>query len=190
MTVRLRRPAGVDPAATEFLRAVAGDPAAFRAFLGRFEGRIARIVRSLVPRAEREDVFQEVCLRLVAKGRLYDPARPLAPWLDAVTRRVCAAAGRRRSRERARPGIESEPEVAAPEDAFESDPWIRDAVRGYVERLPFAERETLRLVYESGLSQREAAARIGVPHGTVATWCARAVRALREKLREGDRPSS
>jgi len=79
-------------AASEFLRAVRGEPGAFAGFLARHEERIARIVRALVPAGDAEDVFQEVCLRLVAKGHLYDASRPLLPWLDAVTRQVCAAA--------------------------------------------------------------------------------------------------
>lgn len=171
-----------DRAGAEFARAVGGDPAAFAAFLARFERRIARVVRAIVPSREAEDVFQEVCLRLLLKGRLYDRTRPFVPWLDAVTRQVCLTALRRLSRRRERAG--EVPERAAPASGA-TDPWIRDAVHGYLSERSSAEREALMLVLLSGLSQREAAKRLGVPPGTVATWLAKAVRTLRERLGGG-----
>ncbi|MCI0343663.1 MAG: sigma-70 family RNA polymerase sigma factor [Planctomycetales bacterium] len=171
-----------DPSAVEFLRAREGDGAAFAAFLARYEGRLARIVRAFVPPTDAEDVFQEVCLRLVAKGRLYDPSRPLVPWLDAVARQVAAAWLRRRGR---RPADRSSGEdldaLPAPSGGA-GDPWVLDAVREYVAGRPAREREALRLVLGNGLTQREAAAQLGVPSGTVAGWLARAVRMLRERL--------
>ncbi len=181
MTVRASDERGERRAADEFVRAAAGDRAAFAAFLARFEPRIVRIVRALVPREDAEDVFQEVCLRLVAKGRLYDASRPLVPWLDAVTRQVCATAHRRRSCERRARSVESLEEVVAADRAG-GDPWIRDAVQDHLASLSGSERDALRLVLVSGLTQREAAKRLGVPAGTVAGWLAKAVRALRARL--------
>lgn len=158
----------------------AGDRAAFAAFLARYERRIARVVRALVPPAEAEDVFQEVCLRLLVKGALYDPSRPLEPWLDAVTRRVCAAAGRRAARRRRERGpLSVEPPAPAPASG---DPFVLDAVRDYLAGRPATERRALRLVLLTGMTQREAAKQLGVPPGTVASWLARGVRALRERL--------
>lgn len=189
MTVRTRRETEneSDPGAAagvrDFLRAVAGDPGGFAAFLARFEGRIARMARALAPPGEAEDVFQEVCLRLVAKGHLFDPARPLVPWVDAVTRQVAAAAFRRGSHDRRAQPIGEEPST---DEKPGADPFIRDAVSAHLAALPPKEREAVRLVFHSGLTQREAGARLGVPPGTVATWCARTVRALRERFRGSD----
>jgi len=182
MTVSRRDQRDHDGAAEEFVRAVAGDAASFAAFLARFEGRIARTVRALVPAADAEDVFQEVCLRLVAKGHLYDPVRPLVPWLDAVTRQVCLSALRRRKREgRTAIDLHSVARAESP-PAPDADPWVRDVLADYLRSLPAAEREVLRLVFAHGLTQREAAKRAGVPPGTVATWIARAVRTLRSRF--------
>ena len=72
-------------------------------------------------------------------------------------------------------------DVSAPEGEA-GDPWIRDAVWGYVAERPAPERRALALVFGEGVTQREAAARLGVPAGTVAGWMARAVAALRGKL--------
>lgn len=187
MTVRTRRETEDESAVAtgEFLRAVAGDASGFAAFLARFEGRIARLLRALAPPGETEDVFQEVCLRLIAKGHLFDPARPLAPWVDAVTRQVAAAAFRRRSRD-SRAGSIAETEEPLAAGSASSDPFVRDVVSAHLAALPPKEREAIRLVFLSGFTQREAGARLGVPAGTVATWCARTVRALREKFRRSD----
>jgi RNA polymerase sigma factor (sigma-70 family) len=183
MTTRVSERESDRTAASEFVRAVAGDAAAFAAFLSRFEGRIARLVRAQVPASDAEDVFQEVCLRLLAKGHTFDPSRPLEPWLDAVTRQVCAADARRRRRARARDS-EGLDDVAA-RDAGTGDPWVRDALREIVERARGDEREAMRLVFAHGLTQREAAAQLGVAASTVASWMSKAVRAVRSRLRRG-----
>ncbi|MBI1854102.1 MAG: RNA polymerase sigma factor [Planctomycetes bacterium] len=169
-------------ATAEFRRAVGGDAASFAAFLARFEGRIARIVRSLVPASDAEDVFQEICLRLLAKGHTFDPARPLEPWLDAVTRQVCAADARKRKRLSRAGGADALDDVAAREPS-DADPWVRDVVRDVIAGARGEEREAMRLVLAHGLTQREAAKRLGVPPGTVASWLAKAVRAVRARLR-------
>jgi len=166
--------------AEEFVRAVRGDGAAFAAFLARFERRLVRIVRALVPRGDAEDVFQEVCLRLLKNGDRYDPARPLTPWIDVVTRRVCADALRRRGRRLAKPLVVHP--VAPAEPSF--DPWVRDAVDAVLAEASAQQRDALRLVWTHGLTQREAARRLGVPPGTVASWVARAIRSLRTRLGE------
>lgn len=170
-----------DAAAAEFRRAAEGDGAAFAGFLARFEGRLLAIVRGFVPPADAEDVFQEVCLRLVAKGRLYDPTRPLAPWIDEVARNV--ARGWLRARARAARDLSAgDPDDLAAPEGDGGDPWIRDAVWSYVAARPAPERQALELVFGRGLTQRDTAARLGVPAGTVAGWLARAVTTLRGKL--------
>jgi RNA polymerase sigma-70 factor (ECF subfamily) len=173
----------VDRDGEVFLRAVDGDAAAFAAFLARYERRIARIVRACVPAGDAEDAFQEVCLRLLTGGRTYDAARPLVPWLDAVTRRVCAAAGRRRRRRSRELAMGAADSRLAASPGVPPDPFLRDAVQRYLAGRPRKERRAVRLVLSSGLTQREAAARLGVPPGTVACWLSRGVRAVREMLR-------
>lgn len=180
MAVREAPPA-LDPAAAEFVRAAEGDGAAFAGFLARFEGRLLVIVRGMVSPADVEDVFQEVCLRLVAKGRLYDPTRPLAPWIDEVARNVARGWLRARVRRAAGVAAGDLDDVPAPEGDG-GDPWIRDAVWACVAGRPAPERRALALVFGEGVTQRDAAARLGVPPGTVAGWLARAVTTLRGKL--------
>jgi RNA polymerase sigma-70 factor (ECF subfamily) len=59
---------------------------------------------------------------------------------------------------------------------------VRDVVQEHLRRLPASERQALTLVLLNGLTQREAAAQLRVPPGTVATWIAKGVRALRARL--------
>ena len=67
----------------------AGDADAFRVIAETLEPRLARFYAQLgVPEAERDDLYQESCLRLYRAAGAYDPKRPFLPWALTVARRV------------------------------------------------------------------------------------------------------
>jgi len=67
----------------------AGDAGAFRVIAEALEPRLARFFAQLgVPEAERDDLYQESCLRLYRAAAAYDPSRPFLPWALTVARRV------------------------------------------------------------------------------------------------------
>ena len=72
------------------MRAVAaGDPNAFRVIAEALDPRLARLFAQLgVPETDRDDLFQETCLRLYRAAGSYDPQRPFLPWALTVARRV------------------------------------------------------------------------------------------------------
>jgi RNA polymerase sigma-70 factor (ECF subfamily) len=72
------------------MRAVArGDTGAFRAIAEALDPRLARFFAQLgVPEADRDDLYQETCLRLYRAAGSYDPGRPFLPWALTVARRV------------------------------------------------------------------------------------------------------
>ena len=74
------------------------------------------------------------------------------------------------------------------EDGRETVERYADAaeVRAGLEQLPDHEREVLLLAYFAGLSQREIAARLAVPLGTVKARAARGTRRLRVLIAAGD----
>lgn len=70
-------------------RVAAGDAEAFRLIAETLEPRLERFFAQLgVPAADRDDLFQESCLRLYRGAGAYDPQRPFLPWALTVARRV------------------------------------------------------------------------------------------------------
>ena len=67
----------------------AGEDDAFRIIAEALEPRLARFFAQLgVPEADRDDLYQESCLRLYRAAAAYDPRRPFLPWALTVARRV------------------------------------------------------------------------------------------------------
>ncbi len=67
----------------------AGNADAFRIVAETLEPRLERFFAQLgVPAADRDDLFQESCLRLYRSAGAYDPLRPFLPWALTVARRV------------------------------------------------------------------------------------------------------
>ncbi len=72
------------------MRAVAeGDVNAFRVIAVALDPRLMRFFAQLgVPETDRDDLYQETCLRLFRAAGAYDPQRPFLPWALTVARRV------------------------------------------------------------------------------------------------------
>ena len=71
--------------------ALAGDAPAYELLLGDLAVALRRTVRSLVARAGRgnadiEDVVQETLLAVHLKRGTWNPAKPFAPWVNAIVR--------------------------------------------------------------------------------------------------------
>jgi len=134
--------------------------------------------------AEAEDAVQDALLTIHRLRDTYDPARPIRPWLVAITERRAIdrlrRSGRRAGREsplddfgetlgdgRANRGAEK---VAAAE--------LRQAVA----ELPAAQRTALGLAKLQDLPLAEASARSGMSVGALKVATHRAVKALRKRL--------
>lgn len=136
-----------------------------------------------------EDVVQEVFLALWRQPGRFDPGRGgLATWLLTLIHHKSVDAVRRESAVRRRT-------VAAPEAGEEWSPvpvpgadqaaMARVAagqVREALHRLPDEQRQALALAYYGGHTQREVAALVGVPLGTVKSRMFAGVRRLRSLL--------
>ena len=62
-----------------------GDGEAFATLIGRYEERILRLVRGMVPAAEVEDVAQEAFLKAYRKLALFDGRSSFYTWLYRLT---------------------------------------------------------------------------------------------------------
>ena len=136
-----------------------------------------------------QDVVQEVFLSLWRDARRFDAGRgTVATYLLSMTHHRAVDVVRREENLRrwrtSDEGLELAPDPKARvEDEVEASER-RAEVRSALAELPAAQREALLLAYFGGYTQREVAALVGVPLGTVKTRMAAGMRKLREALQD------
>jgi RNA polymerase sigma-70 factor, ECF subfamily len=169
------------------LEALADDPAA----LGPLYDRHAKLVYGLALAVlgnadEAGDLTQEVFLSL-CKEHGYDPARgTVGAFLTTVTRTRAIDRLRRRTR---RVRLLREHHAATPVVEPTPSPLERvslaecsERVRGALATLGANERRALEMAYFQGLTQAEIADDLGVPLGTIKSWCRRGLLAMKVSL--------
>ena len=136
-----------------------------------------------------QDVVQEVFLSLWRDARRFDAGRgTVATYLLSMTHHRAVDVVRREENLRrwrtSDEGLELEPDPKARvEDEVEASER-RAEVRAALAELPAAQREALLLAYFGGYTQREVAALVGVPLGTVKTRMAAGMRKMKEALQD------
>lgn len=139
-----------------------------------------RFVRARVPEpATAEDIVQEILARALARRETLEDPKRLRQWLYAIARNAIA------DHYRSRRILAELPESLATE-AVEREP-IRELARclpRFVESLPPPYRRAVELSGLEGLTQREAAARLGLSTSGAKSRVQRARRMLAARLRE------
>jgi RNA polymerase sigma factor (sigma-70 family) len=154
---------------------------------GRAAWSLAR--RILTEETLAQDVVQEVFLSLWRDARRFDPGRgTVVTYLLSMTHHRAVDAVRREEQLRrwrsSDEGLELEPDPKGRvEDQVEASDR-RARVRAALAGLPAPQREAVALAYFGGYTQREVAALVGVPLGTVKTRMAAGMRKLREALHD------
>jgi RNA polymerase sigma-70 factor (ECF subfamily) len=153
----------------------AGSEGALETLVERWRARLFGFLQRRSGASEADDLFQETWLRVVRGRRGFDPRLRFSTWLFQIANNLC--------RDRFRRGIvsargrealaELPPETAA-------DPSLRLDLARRLARLPDRLREVLVLRYYRDLGEREIAAQLGIPPGTVKSRLHAALRALRE----------
>lgn len=149
---------------------------------------LAHLYRLVGDRALAEDLAQETFLRLVREVHAYRYPRPFAPWLYTIARNL--ARNHWQSAYHRRVAVGADPaaaRVGAPDPAA----WLeraeqREGLRAALAALSFEQREVLSLRYGEELPVVEAAARLGLPAGTVKSRTFAALRRLRALLAPDD----
>jgi RNA polymerase sigma-70 factor (ECF subfamily) len=136
-----------------------------------------------------QDVVQEVFLSLWRDARRFDAGRgTVATYLLSMTHhRAVDVVRREENLRRWRTSdegleLEADPKVRVEDEVLTSE--RRAAVRSALQELPAAQREALLLAYFGGYTQREVAALVGAPLGTVKTRMAAGMRKMKEALRD------
>lgn len=130
-----------------------------------------------------EDATQQTFIQVWQHAQTLDPSREIGPWLHTVARRAAIDIARREKADRQTSLDEPEHEtLAAPQVDLAVKTWEAWQIRQALDRLPEAERETVRLTHFEGLTHSEAAERLGVPIGTIKSRTTRAFRRLAAEL--------
>jgi RNA polymerase sigma factor (sigma-70 family) len=163
---------------------------AFAMLVERHGPMVFRVCRCVLrDHSDAEDAFQATFLVLVRNAQAIRKHDSVASWLHGAALRVAscsraASARRRRHEQRAAEG-----ESSTPRDDDRND--VEAAVHEEVGRLPERFRVPVVLCYLEGVTQEEAAARLGWPLGTVRSRLARARDRLRGRLaRRGLAPAA
>lgn len=163
----------------------AGDEAAYRAALALVAERLRAYFRRRLPAApqEAEDLVQETLLAVHLKRDTHDPGLPLANWLHAIARYRLADHWRRKGR---RPEAELSDDLAEAEETAEGvgAAMARRDLGRLLADLPEGQRQAIELVKLEGLSTEEAAARMGIPAGTLKVRIHRGLAALMARFAE------
>ena len=139
-----------------------------------------------------QDVVQEVFLSLWRDARRFDAGRgTVATYLLSMTHhRAVDVVRREENLRRWRTSdegleLEADPKMRVEEEVLTSE--RRAEIRSALQKLPAAQREALLLAYLGGYTQREVAALVGVPLGTVKTRMAAGMRKMKAALRDAGR---
>ena len=168
-----------------------GDPAelAFAALVERHGPMVLRVARSaLGDEHSAHDAFQATFLILARKARSLWVRDSLGPWLHAVACRVASHSRSLEARRQHHERAASRPEAHDPRESARND--LARAIHEEIERLPHPYRLAVVTCHLEGLTQQEAAHRLGWPIGTLQSRLARGRQKLRERLqRRGFAPS-
>ena len=186
-----------DPGARWMLAFAGGDERAFERLVQDYSGRVwALVTRFLGPCAQREDLVQEVFLRVIRSRASYRPTALFSTWLYRIVFNLCA---NERERERVRgasvslgstrddaapEGSWAEPadeRAPGPDEGIERDDTVR-AVRAAIAALPERQRMALILAKYEELPYVEIAEVLESSEKAIKSMIHRARETLRASL--------
>ncbi len=164
-----------------------GDREAFTELMNAYQAPVyGYLVRCGVPPASRDDVFQEIFVKIHLAAASYQPSRPLRPWLFTIA----ANSVRNHLRDEGRQPVAGDAQACdepsgdhgprALAEIRETTAWLEQALPA----LPPAQREVLLLGCVAGLRLQDIAAVLDIPLNTVKTLTRRARLSLARALAE------
>ena len=168
------------------VRALAGDSAAYRAFLEQLGAHLRAFFRRRLAGLpdEVEDLVQETLLAVHNQRHTYEPDQPLTPGVHAIARyKVVDLFRRRAGREAVSEPLDEDLEVFAASDVEAADAQ-RDVAK-LLDRLPERQRLPIRCMKLEGLSVAETARATGMSESAVKVGVHRGLKALAAMIRRG-----
>jgi RNA polymerase sigma-70 factor (ECF subfamily) len=179
-----------DPGVRLMLAWQGGDEAAFGRLVVEYSGRVhSLLTRFLGPVAGREDLVQEVFLRVIRARDRYEPTAALSTWLYRIAFNLCANERARAGRGAlsldagAEDGLDPADERAPdPASGLERDDVVH-AVRAAIDALPDMQRMALVLARYEEMSFAEIAGVLDSSEKAVKSLVHRARESLRARLK-------
>lgn len=162
-----------------WLRAQAGDEAAYRQALQLMARRLRAYFRRRMPTVQDdvEDLVQETLLAVHLQRGSYDPAFAVSAWFTAIASHKLVDLWRRRGRQENRhEDIEDMDGVLLAETAAE--PHARRDLERLLQQLPALQRQAIELTKLEGLSVAEASTRTGVSEAALKVQVHRGLKRL------------
>lgn len=165
------------------LRHRSGDPDAFTHLVSEYRAPVyAYLVRCGIAESDRDDVFQDIFIKVHRAAGRYEQHRPLHPWLFTIVANTVRSHYRKLRVRRivfAEQDPQPERESSLPDgqevaEARETASQLESALR----RLPDSQREVVLLCCVESLSPSDVAEMLRVPAATVRTRLARGRAAL------------
>jgi len=171
-----------------------GETEAFAALVAEYRAPVySYLVRCGVAEAERDDLFQEIFIRIHRAAPQYEPDRPLHPWLFTIVANAVRNHVRHR---RVRELVFGDPprhevtDPAADGEALTRARQTRVWLERQIRKLPAVQREVLILSCIEGLPQKQVATILDLPLNTLKTHLRRARLTLVKKLVRRNAPVS
>ncbi len=168
------------------LRGLAGDSAAYHAFLKELSAHLRAFLSRRLARLpqEVEDLLQESLLAIHNQRHTYDPRQPVTAWVYAVARYKLVDLLRRRSRrDLLNDPLDEDSELLAASDDQAAE--ARRDLAKLLEDLPDRQRLPIIHVKLEGLSVAEAARLTGMSESAVKIGVHRGLKALATRIRRG-----
>jgi len=137
----------------------AGDEAALRALMRRWERPLAHVIYRHTGGRDVEDLYQDTWWRVVRGAPQFDAGRRFSTWLFQIAINCCRDWYRRRPPEAAESAEGSAPVDEHTDAALD--------VAALLRHLAEPQREVVVLRYLRGMSEEEMAGVLGIPRGTV-----------------------
>ena len=154
-----------------------GDVSAFAELMGAYRTLVFTFLQRYGVRAdERDDLFQEIFLKIHLAADSYQPSQPLRPWIVTIVLNTVRNARRKQGRAfwlAARAG-EMKPGTAPATDRVVNDRATVEWLEGRIGQLPAVQREVLVLSTLKGLRMQDVAAVMQLPENTIKTHLRRA----------------
>ncbi len=160
------------------LRHREGDADAFEILVQEYRRPVySYLIRCGVDDAERDDLFQDIFIKIHRAAPSYQAHRPVHPWIFTIVSNTIRSHLRR---QRVRQLVFAEPPPAEPSDAAPSSERRAAArqtlarVEDEIRKLPLMQREVVLLATIEKLPLKEVAGIVGIPVNTVKTHLRRA----------------
>ena len=166
------------------VRGLAGDSAAYHAFLKELSAHLRAFLRKRLARLpdDVEDLVQETLLAVHNQRHTYDADQPLTAWVHAIARyKLVDLLRRRAGREAMNDPLDDDLAVFASSDTEAAD--ARRDLAKLLERLPERQRLPILCMKLEGLSVMEAARATGMSESAVKVGVHRGLKALAAMIR-------